>query len=95
MPRLRLEFFVAAFAICAASAGAQDDALAGVTMRVLDDLSGLDAVILELDAARTADDEPAQPAEADAERAAEPSDAPAPPQNAERPAEPQPQPQAP
>lgn len=91
MPRHRLEFLVAAFAICAASAVAQDGALAGVTMRVLDDLSGLDAVILELDAAPDADDEPAPPAEADAERAAEPIDAPAPPQDAERPAEPRPQ----
>ena len=41
-------FLVAALALGAAHA--QDGALAGVTMRVLDDISGLDAVILELDA---------------------------------------------
>ena len=44
------------------SASAQDGSLAGVTMRVVDDISDLDAVVLELDAGRGED---ADGAEAD------------------------------
>jgi hypothetical protein len=44
------------------NAVAQDGSLAGVTMRVVDDISGLDAVVLELDAGRPED---ADGAEAD------------------------------
>jgi hypothetical protein len=48
MQRQALMFLAAALGFSAAYA--QDGALAGVTMRVLDDVSGLDAVIIELDA---------------------------------------------
>jgi hypothetical protein len=47
-----LVFLAAALAVAAASALAQSGDLAGVTMRVLDDVSDADAVILELDANR-------------------------------------------
>ena len=61
----------ATLAFAAASALAQGGSLAGVTMRVLDDISGIDAVVLELDAdsaagseSNTADvPEPTKPAE--------------------------------
>ena len=51
MQRQTLTFLVAGLAMCAAGAVAQDGALAGVTMRVLDDISDIDAVILELEPA--------------------------------------------
>jgi hypothetical protein len=57
MQRVFLTFFAAALALAAASAQAQGGDLAGVTMRVLDDVSDIDAVVLELDASRGEDEE--------------------------------------
>ncbi len=51
---------VAALAFGSASAFAQDGDLSGVTMRVLDDLSDVDAVVLELDANRGEGEEGAE-----------------------------------
>jgi len=51
-----------ALAFGSLNALAQDGSLAGVTMRVVDDISGLDAVVIELDAGRAED---ADGAEAD------------------------------
>jgi hypothetical protein len=48
-----IAFLAAALAFAAATAEAQSGNLAGVTMRVLDDVSDIDAVILELDRDRT------------------------------------------
>ena len=74
-----------ALAFGSAGALAQDGSLVGVTMRVVDDISGLDAVVIELDAGRVED---ADSAEADAARADERSrEAP---RDVERPAAPQP-----
>jgi hypothetical protein len=50
MQRQTLMVLTVALAFRAATGFAQDGALAGVTMRVVDDVSALDAVILELDA---------------------------------------------
>jgi hypothetical protein len=50
MRRLKLAFL--ALALVGGAALAQSGALAGVTMRVLDDIAGLDAAIIELGAAR-------------------------------------------
>jgi hypothetical protein len=47
---------------------AQDGALAGVTMRVLDDLRDVDAVVLELDANRGTEAEDGERATADGEQ---------------------------
>jgi hypothetical protein len=47
-----LRSLVATLAFGSAGAYAQGGDLAGVTMRVLDDLSGVDAVVLELDSSR-------------------------------------------
>ena len=52
MRRLSLMCLTATLAFAAAGARAQGGDLAGVTMRVLDDVSDIDAVILELDASR-------------------------------------------
>jgi hypothetical protein len=52
MRRQALTMVAAALCFGAASALAQSGDLSGVTMRVLDDLSGVDAVVLELDASR-------------------------------------------
>jgi hypothetical protein len=52
MQRQFLAFFAVALTVGAASARAQSGDLAGVTMRVLDDVGDVDAVILELDASR-------------------------------------------
>ena len=80
-----------ALAFGSAGALAQDGSLVGVTMRVVDDISGLDAVVIELDAGRVED---AGSAEADgrddAARDAERSRDPA--RDVERPAAPQPPP---
>ena len=50
MQRQTLMVLAAALAFRGATGFAQDGALAGVTMRVVDDISALDVVILELDA---------------------------------------------
>ena len=70
-------FFVAAATVFGSSALAQGGDLRGVTMRVLDDLSGVDAVIIELDASNTEDEEAAQRSRArrDAADSAERKDA--------------------
>jgi hypothetical protein len=57
MQRISLTFLAATLALAAASARAQGGDLAGVTMRVLDDVSDIDAVVLELDASRGKDEE--------------------------------------
>ena len=49
-----------ALAFGSAGALAQDGSLAGVTMRVVDDISGLDAVVIELDAGRVEDTDGAE-----------------------------------
>ena len=59
MKRRSLTFFAATLAFAAASAQAQGD-LAGVTMRVLDDVSDIDAVVLELDASGGEDEDGAE-----------------------------------
>jgi hypothetical protein len=59
MQRQTLMFLAAALALPAATGFAQD-ALTGVTMRVLDDISALDAVILELDANSSGGEEAAE-----------------------------------
>ena len=74
-----------------AAALAQDGSLAGVTMRVVDDISGLDAVVLELDAGRAEDADGAEAdgrddAPRDGERGRDPA------RDVERPAAPQPPP---
>jgi hypothetical protein len=48
----RLKLAILALALVGGAALAQSGGLAGVTMRVLDDITGLDAVIIELGAAR-------------------------------------------
>jgi hypothetical protein len=57
MQRLSLTFLAAALVLAAATARAQGGDLAGVTMRVLDDVSDIDAVILALDPSRAEDEE--------------------------------------
>jgi hypothetical protein len=57
MQRLSLTFLAAALALAAAAARAQGGDLAGVTMRVLDDVSDVDAVVLELDSSRAEDED--------------------------------------
>ena len=57
MQRLSLTFLAAALALAAAVARAQGGDLAGVTMRVLDDISDVDAVVLELDSSHSEDEE--------------------------------------
>jgi hypothetical protein len=52
MQRLASLSLAAALTFSSAGALAQSGALSGVTMRVLDDLSGVDAVVLQLDANR-------------------------------------------
>jgi hypothetical protein len=52
MPRPRIFFLAVALILAAATARAQSGDLSGVTMRVLDDVTEIDAVILELDAGR-------------------------------------------
>jgi hypothetical protein len=49
MQRQALTMLVAALAFGAAAVVAQDGDLSGVTMRVVDDLTGIDAVLIELD----------------------------------------------
>jgi hypothetical protein len=66
MQRHALLALAAAYVFGAADALAQGGDLAGVTMRVLDDLSDVDAVVLELDASRGEDAEGAS-ADGDAE----------------------------
>lgn len=51
MRRLKLAILALALALAGSAALAQG-ALAGVTMRVLDDIAALDAVIIDLGAAR-------------------------------------------
>ena len=70
MRRLSISFLAATLVFATASAHAQGD-LAGVTMRVLDDVSDIDAVVLELDANR-GDDEDAADAAADGDDAQTP-----------------------
>ncbi len=61
--RLRLSTTLKAALVCASSSAlAQSGDLSSVTMRVLDDLSDIDAVILELDANRRAGEEGAESA---------------------------------
>src|SRR5687767_15959544 len=79
--RLRLSTTLKAVLVCASgSAAAQSGDLSSVTMRVLDDVADIDAVILELDANRGAGEEgadgdsrarggEAEDADGDAERA--------------------------
>jgi hypothetical protein len=57
MQRLSLTFLAAALVLAAATARAQGGDLAGVTMRVLDDVSDVDAVILALDPSRAEGEE--------------------------------------
>jgi len=57
MQRPSFTFLAAMLALAAATARAQGGDLAGVTMRVLDDVSDVDAVVLELDASRDGDEE--------------------------------------
>jgi hypothetical protein len=57
---------------CAARAVAQDG-LGGVTMRVLEDIGGIEAVVLELDP-QAADRAPAASADADSQRSADGAD---------------------
>ena len=52
MQRPALAALAATLAFASASAIAQGGSLAGVTMRVVEDISGIDAVVLELDAKR-------------------------------------------
>ncbi len=59
MRRPFITFFAATLAFAAATAQAQGD-LGGVTMRVLDDVSDIDAVVLELDANRGDDEDGAE-----------------------------------
>ena len=55
--RLRFSTALKAALVCAGgSALAQSSALSGVTMRVLDDVSDIDAVVIELDANRGAEE---------------------------------------
>ena len=80
-----------ALALVFGSAGAlaQDGSLAGVTMRVVDDISSLDAVVLELDAGGAEDADSAEvDGRDDAARDDEPSREAA--RDVERPAAPQP-----
>ena len=70
--RLRFSIILGAALVCGCGgAFAQGGDLSGVTMRVLDDVSDVDTVILELDASRGESEEGAekQPAAADAQRA--------------------------
>ena len=60
MRRPLLTTFAAALVCGVGSASAQDGDLAGVTMRVLDDVSDIRAVILDLDASRGGSEEGAQ-----------------------------------
>ena len=57
MQRQALMAFAATLIFGSASALAQGGSLAGVTMRVLDDISGIDAVVLDLDANSATGDE--------------------------------------
>jgi hypothetical protein len=71
----RLALLSLAAALTFSGALAQPGALSGVTMRVLDDLSGVDAVVLQLDANRgaaepSADAASAAPASDEADEAA-------------------------
>jgi hypothetical protein len=50
----RLKLAILALALVGGAALAQSGGLAGVTMRVLDDIAGLDAAIIEVGAARAA-----------------------------------------
>jgi hypothetical protein len=50
MQRQALTTLALALALGAGGAAAQNGNLAGVTMRVLDDLKGVDAIVIELDA---------------------------------------------
>jgi hypothetical protein len=59
MRRPIITFLAATLACAAATAHAQGD-LGGVTMRVLDDVSDIDAVVLELDANRGDDEDGAE-----------------------------------
>jgi hypothetical protein len=71
--RLRFIAILKAALVCASgSALAQSGDLSGVTMRVLDDVGDIDAVILELDANRGTGEEVADNDDADADREAEP-----------------------
>jgi hypothetical protein len=68
--RLRFSTILGAALVCGCgSAFAQGGDLSGVTMRVLDDVSDVDTVILELDANRGEGEEGTEAADADAERA--------------------------
>ena len=76
MQRLSLTFLAAALAAAAAIARAQGGDLAGVTMRVLDDVSDIDAVVLELDASRGEGEEGAEGGRARGDGQAADGDAP-------------------
>jgi hypothetical protein len=60
MQRRFIASLAATLAFAAATAHAQSGDLAGVTMRVLDDVSDIDAVILELDRNRADDEDGAE-----------------------------------
>jgi hypothetical protein len=60
MQHRSISFLAATLAFAAATARAQGGDLAGVTMRVLDDVSDIDAVVLELDANRGEDPDGAE-----------------------------------
>ncbi len=64
-----IAIFAAALAVGYGSAFAQGSDLAGVTMRVLDDVSDIDAVVLELDANRGDEEEGAERGRAGADGA--------------------------
>jgi hypothetical protein len=65
MRRPLIFLLAGALILAAATARAQRGDLSGVTMRVLDDVSEIDAVILELDASRGEDEGARDEAESD------------------------------
>ena len=69
MRRPFIAIFAATLALGYGSASAQGGDLAGVTMRVLDDVSDIDAVVLELDANRGDEAESAERGRAGADGA--------------------------
>ncbi len=76
MRRPFIAIFAATLAFGCGSASAQGGDLAGVTMRVLDDVSDIDAVVLELDANRGNEEEGAERGRAGAD-GADPAEQPA------------------
>ena len=71
MRRPLITTFAATLVLGFGSASAQDGDLAGVTMRVLDDVSDIRAVILDLDASRGESEEGEQSGRADETDSAE------------------------